>query len=490
METNFQEKSKNLSKQKTIIRITRTTLKNFKNVLFGEIELNCGRSEVPYDCESDVLGLYGQNASGKSTFIDALEILKKLLSGEPLDKSCSNRIGFGKDFAELEFEFGLLEKFEDEVLCEYRIVYSFKLARNTCVNTSSKNNTSSTIVNGVIVYDEKLYVSRPENNDKKLLIDTSTIKHEGHTVLDTIKLNKENKSTIINPKTNEHILINNNESMIFKDDLYHNLKKHFYSKDFPIQSDEKIIEFILYRLRKFAVDHMYILKSNHSGDIWSGKSIPLFTPEQNIVYYDLKRVNKMNLEDFGPVSDMVKTLDPILNQMIPGLHLEIVDNFDNYDMDDDIIPCIILSNRDGVKTQLKYESDGVKRIVAILMYLKLVFNDPSALVAIDELDSGIYEHLLGELLAVIVEEGRGQLIFTSHNLRPLEVIGNKFIYFTTTNAENRYTLLNELEDAGNMRDSYLREILIQEKENKISNEIRRSKIADALRQPNHSLKPI
>ena len=33
-------------------------------------------------------------------------------------------------------------------------------------------------------------------------------------------------------------------------------------------------------------------------------------------------------------------------------------------------------------------------------------------------NSGIFEYLLGEILRVVSEKGKGQLIFTSHNLRP------------------------------------------------------------------------
>ena len=58
--------------------------------------------------------------------------------------------------------------------------------------------------------------------------------------------------------------------------------------------------------------------------------------------------------------------------------------------------------------------------------------------AIDELDSGIFEYLLGEILRIISEKGKGQLIFTSHNLRPLETIDKGFVAFTTTNVNNRY----------------------------------------------------
>lgn len=36
------------------------------------------------------------------------------------------------------------------------------------------------------------------------------------------------------------------------------------------------------------------------------------------------------------------------------------------------------------------------------------------------------------------EKAKGQLIFTSHNLRPLEVLQNEFLIYTTVNPNNRY----------------------------------------------------
>ena len=73
-----------------------------------------------------------------------------------------------------------------------------------------------------------------------------------------------------------------------------------------------------------------------------------------------------------------------------------------------------------------------------MQLLIVVYNQPSITVAIDELDAGIFEYLLGELLRIISEKGKGQLIFASHNLRPLETIDRGFVAFTTVNPENRY----------------------------------------------------
>ena len=87
---------------------------------------------------------------------------------------------------------------------------------------------------------------------------------------------------------------------------------------------------------------------------------------------------------------------------------------------------------------LKYESEGIKKITSILHLLVAAYNNPSITLAIDELDSGIYEYLLGELLRIMQNSGNGQLIFTSHNLYPLETLESNSIVFTTTNSNARY----------------------------------------------------
>lgn len=87
-----------------------------------------------------------------------------------------------------------------------------------------------------------------------------------------------------------------------------------------------------------------------------------------------------------------------------------------------------------------------------------VYNEPSITVAIDELDSGIFEYLLGEILKIISKAGEGQLIFTAHNLRALETIDKSFIAFTTTNKENRYTRLTNIKTNNNLRKYYYRAI--------------------------------
>ena len=153
-------------------------------------------------------------------------------------------------------------------------------------------------------------------------------------------------------------------------------------------------------------------------------------------------------------------LHRLLNKIIPGLTLDFHDlgirlagnNSEEHYFE-------ILSNREGVILPLRYESDGVRRIVLILSLLIAAYNETSFTVAIDEIDSGIFEYLLGEILAIMSDAVKGQLVFTSHNLRLLEVLPAKYLCFTTTNPSARFIKIANKGNI-NMRDSYFRNIIL------------------------------
>ena len=87
------------------IRIQKIVLDNFKNVKHGEIQLNCGRKTNPLEAESDILGIYGQNGSGKTAVIQALSILQSAMSGKSIHGSYSDCISVGENYATLSFTF-------------------------------------------------------------------------------------------------------------------------------------------------------------------------------------------------------------------------------------------------------------------------------------------------------------------------------------------------------------------------------------------------
>lgn len=94
------------------VKIKRVTVHNLKNVRNGEILLS-----VDFDSflESNVVGLYGQNGSGKTTIVDAFGLLKTLISGwishEKLQLQEKRFITAGEETASLDFDFLVQNEF-------------------------------------------------------------------------------------------------------------------------------------------------------------------------------------------------------------------------------------------------------------------------------------------------------------------------------------------------------------------------------------------
>lgn len=173
----------------------------------------------------------------------------------------------------------------------------------------------------------------------------------------------------------------------------------------------------------------------------------------------------------------------VLSQLVPSLKIDLKNLGDELLQNGTTASKIqLVSPKNNREIPLQYESEGIKKIISILPLLILVYNNNSITVAIDELDSGVFEYLLGEILRIISEKGKGQLIFTSHNLRPLETIDRSFIAFTTTNPDKRYIRLTNLKTSNNLRDFYYRDIILGEQKEPLYDTTHNSEIAFALRE--------
>ena len=150
------------------------------------------------------------------------------------------------------------------------------------------------------------------------------------------------------------------------------------------------------------------------------------------------------------VQQVISTISMVLCKIIPGVKLTLVElgtelmEDGNQGTKIQLARELLCANGETHRLPLKYESEGIKKITSILHLLIAAYNNPSITLAIDELDSGIYEYLLGELLRIIQNSGKGQLIFTSHNLYPLETLDSDSIVFTTTKNDDRYTRIRSV----------------------------------------------
>lgn len=75
---------------------------------------------------------------------------------------------------------------------------------------------------------------------------------------------------------------------------------------------------------------------------------------------------------------------------------------------------------DGYNVDLEFESSGIKQLVELFPFLNECAN--GSIVFIDELDTNINSVYLEKLISYFKEYGKGQLIFTTHNIMTMDVL--------------------------------------------------------------------
>ena len=105
-----------------IVRIESIEIKNFKNVGFGCLDFENSKNKR----KASILGLYGQNGSGKTALIDALELLRLSLSGRAIPAYFADYINVDSDFSTLKYGFKVSNEQDGSV---YSVFYEVCLRR-------------------------------------------------------------------------------------------------------------------------------------------------------------------------------------------------------------------------------------------------------------------------------------------------------------------------------------------------------------------------
>lgn len=457
-----------------IVRLENITIENFKNVSKGTLNFENKRKAY----KSSVLGLYGQNGSGKTALIDAIHLLKFTLCGKPISKKYADYIHVDAEFATLTYELAVSYPGE-----KYKVWYQFNIKKvldEAMAETDEESETNMST--RVEVFNESLsfsYKSDKEKWRKTLLIDTRTdeLFAPKRKLIELIGTDKERYMDLMVTKRLTKVT---SRSFIFSRELINNYRKNCTNEVYL-----RLIE----ALYSYAQRELFIIETASTGLI-SLNALPLVFKYKHDhsetigrCMISLNKPTSIPEEALILVKKVIENMNIVLEQLVPGLRIGIVDLGSTMTKEGKISKQIqLMSLKNNKEIPFCYESEGIKKIVSILQLLIVIYNHPSVTVAVDELDSGIFEYLLGELLNIISEKGKGQLIFTSHNLRPLETIDKGFIAFTTTNPENRYIRLANVKGTNNLRDFYYRDIVLGEQNEQVYESTNNFEIALAFRE--------
>lgn len=97
------------------------------------------------------------------------------------------------------------------------------------------------------------------------------------------------------------------------------------------------------------------------------------------------------------------------------------------------------------------ESLGIKRLILYLIYLIPLMDDSDSCLCVDEIDSGIFELLLKELLLATDSTLSGQFVFTAHNFEAINVLQSESVIIATLDDNDRFISFNDY----HVLDAYL-----------------------------------
>lgn len=453
------------------VRLLSVSIKNLKNVVSGKIDFPKNNLENGFSEIADVIGIYGQNGSGKTTVIEALDLFKRIASGNPLWSDISERINAASSCCSLDFKFSVQTKKEEKFL----VLYSCEISRSLNAKLGS----------GFL--KETLSISK-QNSDGSFgrmnpffnysLKESSSIAFEPKNKFDAIV--QQNQQRLVKCLLAKEMSVKEHTSFLFSHSLH----------TLIVSSEEKQFADVVSALTNFANFSLFPILNSHSGVISIDAVIPLaikhrFQGRTAIGDIPINQQGAVvsDVATYKVIKNVLESMDCVIKALVPGLSIKTKEYGNELQQNGtEGIRYEVVSERDGKQIPIRYESEGIRKLLSVLNLIIASYNNPSICVAIDELDAGIFEILLGDLLKVFIESGKGQLIFSSHNLRPLEVLKKENIIFTTSNQNNRYIQLRNIRPTNNLRDCYIRALTIGGQDEELATETDTVAIRRALRK--------
>ena len=451
-----------------IIRLVTMEIDNIKNVRHGSLEFAKGR-------KGSILGIYGQNGSGKTVVVDCMVLLKCLLSGRKIPAHFYHYIHALSETARVLYGFEICTDTR-ELYAEYEVILCKNGENSFCISGEilrmrEVEEGKHTRLTPVFEYrKEAKELFRPQKYYAYFEKDMDSMVALGIARQTTENFNEEKQIPEVGS-----FLFSRRAQEVFEKTRGEAGKIFFLSQLLQMYG--------LYDLAVIENAHYGLLALNLNTILVNVDWPDAIKPKITGIMLKLTDINIVPKEIFPYVKNTIEQINIVMRSLVPDIRIEIYNAFEKLtEKGKDGIQFEVITIRGEARIPLLYESAGIKKLISICSNLVACYNRESYCLVVDELDSGIYEYLLGECLEVMQEKARGQLIFTSHNLCPLEVLKNEFLIYTTVNPDNRYIKLSYIKNTQNTRLSYLRSIKLGGQKEKLYNETNIYEMQLAMRQ--------
>lgn len=414
--------------------------KNFKSLKDIEFNLNKTKTKT-----NQFISIYGENGSGKTNIVELFKLLQQITIARRIDVVMNK---MPKEFWKIQ------EEMSDQLSMEIREIFQLSPQLNQYRMLDEKEATE--IEYGFKINNKNGFYYIKFNNEiieEKLYYMAG--KQRGYLFQikkDDSKINKDlNNSIFLNEKYNE--------------ELTEGIDKYWGKYSFL-----SLLSFEMAEKNKYYIENN-ISKNifeviNH---IWE-MTVHVDKGTFRTIPDSFVKVRKLNNIQVGNVKKEkiheIEKYENILNIFFTQAYADIKEVKYKIDEKEDRLYYELYFNKMiGGKIKSipsKYESDGTKRILN--QFDTIIGSLLGETVILDEIDNGIHDVLMKNIIMSIKDEITGQLIITTHNTLLLEILPKEYIYILSTDYNGNKTI-NSIKEYGikiqknnNARDLYFKSV--------------------------------
>lgn len=412
--------------------------KNFKSLKDIEFNLNKTKTKT-----NQFISIYGENGSGKTNIVELFKLLQQLTMSRATDIAMNK---MPKEFWKIQ------EEMSDQLPTEIRQI--FQLSFNLKEYRMLDEEEATEIEYGFKINNKDGFYYIKFDDE---IIEEKLYYMAGKQRAYLFQINKENNKIIKN--LNKNIFINEkyNEELIDGIDKYWG--KYTFLSLLSFEVIEKNKDYIDNNISK---NIMEVIDKIWSMTVHVDKGALKIIPDGFI------KVRKLNNIQQGIVKKdklpEIKKYENVLNIFFTQAYADIKEvKYKINEKEDRIHYELYFYKMIGGQIKSipsKLESDGTRRILN--QFDTIIGSLLGETVIIDEIDNGIHDVLMKNIIMSIKDEITGQLIITTHNTLLLEILPKENIYILSTDYNGNKTI-NSIKEYGikiqrnnNARDLYFK----------------------------------
>lgn len=412
--------------------------KNFKSLKDIEFNLNKTKTKT-----NQFISIYGENGSGKTNIVELFKLLQQSIMSRATDIAMNK---MPKEFWKIQ------EEMSDQLPTEIRQI--FQLSFNLKEYRMLDEEEATEIEYGFKINNKDGFYYIKFDDE---IIEEKLYYMAGKQRAYIFQINKENNK--ITKNLNKNIFINEkyNEELIDGIDKYWG--KYTFLSLLSFETIEKNKDYIDNNISKNIIEVI--------DRIWL-MTVHVDKGALKIIPDGFVKVRKLNNIQKGIVKKdklpEIKKYENVLNIFFTQAYADIKEVKYEINEKEDRIHYELYFNK-MIGGQIKsipsrLESDGTRRILN--QFDTIIGSLLGETVIIDEIDNGIHDVLMKNIIMSIKDEITGQLIITTHNTLLLEVLPKENIYILSTD-RNGNKMINSIKEYGikiqknnNARDLYFK----------------------------------